>query len=112
MDQQLRGQLRLQIARQRRRIDARLRATQQEGQRLLSWRTYVQRYPGWTAVAGLGLGLAAAAGVRRRKLSRRLGIRLLRLAFGRLTRRIWQEIKDLARGPQSAPAQGGEHGQT
>ena len=64
------NRLRLEIAVQRRQIDRQVRATQRQGQQLLSWRTYARRYPVWMLAAGLGAGLAAAAGLGRRGLSR------------------------------------------
>ena len=58
--QQEKRELRLKIGRMRRRIDARLRATETEGRKLASWRTYVTRYPGSAVLAAFGLGLSGA----------------------------------------------------
>lgn len=70
--------LRLRIGRSRRRIDGRLRATRSRARQLLSWKTYVERYPAWALAAAVGVGLAAAAGVRPRRVARWLGRSLVR----------------------------------
>ncbi len=54
-------ELHLRIGRSRRRIDGRLRASRDRGRELLSWRTYVVRYPGWALAAALGAGMAASS---------------------------------------------------
>lgn len=82
--------LRLRIGRLRRRINSRIRGSQQEGQRLLSWRTYVARYPGGALAAAFGVGMATATGLR--------GPRLIRTISGLLVRRgagtIFSGIRD------------------
>jgi hypothetical protein len=76
--QQRRRRLRLRIARLRRRIDRRLHAACRRGRKLLSWRSYVRRYPGYAALAALGAGLTLGAGLKSRRLLDWLGARLLR----------------------------------
>jgi hypothetical protein len=70
MDSPQKQELRMLIGRSRRQIDRRLRAVRREGKNLLSWRTYVQRYPLGAIAAALGAGLAAGAtlGSRRRRI--------------------------------------------
>ena len=78
--QEQRRRLRLQIARLRRRIDRRLHAAARNGRKLLNWRTYVRRNPGYAAMAALGAGVTLGAGLGRGRLFRWLGGRLLRRA--------------------------------
>ena len=82
-------ELHLRIGRSRRRIDGRLRATQDHARQLLSWRTYVVRYPGWALAAALGAGMAASAGLRPARISRWLGGSLVRQALGGLRAAAW-----------------------
>jgi hypothetical protein len=84
-------QLRLRIGRLRRRIDRRVRRLQREGHRLVSWRTYVRRYPAQALAAAVGLGLAASAGLSGR-LAQRLGFHLARRAVDRAVNRAWKEL--------------------
>ena len=56
--------LRLRIARLRRRLDGRVHGLASQGRRLTSWRTYVARFPGYAALAAVGLGLAVSVGLR------------------------------------------------
>jgi hypothetical protein len=90
-------ELRLRIGRARRRIDRRVRATRDRAGQLCSWRTYVVRYPGWAVMAALGAGFAASAGFRPGRVSRWLGLSLVRHAWGGFQQqfsaelmRIWQ----------------------
>jgi hypothetical protein len=85
--------LRTRIARSRRRIDRRLRATGDSARQLVSWRTYVVRYPGWAVMAALGAGLAASAGLKRGRAPRWLGMSLVRQAFGGFQQSLWDELK-------------------
>jgi hypothetical protein len=85
--------LRLQIARVRRRMNGRIHAIEHNGRELLSWRTYVRRYPGYAAGAALGLGLVAAAGLWRGRLPRWLGRKFLRQATDRVVRDVWREVR-------------------
>jgi hypothetical protein len=86
-------ELRLRIGRSRRRIDDRLRATQHRAGQLLSWRTYVVRYPAWALAAALGAGLAASSGLRRGRISRWLGLALVRHAMGGFQQHAWTELR-------------------
>ena len=87
--------LRLRIGRLRRRIDARIRSTESQTRRLTSWRTYVKSYPGNTIVAALGVGLALSAGLSARRLSRWLGLRMIRRAADQATGHLWQELAQI-----------------
>ena len=86
-------ELRLRIGRSRRRIDRRLRASRDRTHELLSWRTYVVRYPAWALAAALGAGLTASAGFRPSRISRRLGLSLVRHAMGGIRRGLWNEVE-------------------
>jgi hypothetical protein len=85
-------ELRLRIGRSRRRIDNRLRATRDGARQLLAWQTYVARYPAWALAAALGAGMAASAAFRPARLSRKLGLTLVRRALGGVRQRLWSEL--------------------
>jgi hypothetical protein len=85
-------ELRLRIGRSRRRLDARLRASRHGIGQLLSWRTYVVRYPAWALTAALGASMAASAGLKPARLSRRLGLLLVRHTCGKLGQELWAEL--------------------
>jgi hypothetical protein len=91
-DRRAKRELRLQIARARRRIDRRVWAMEREGRRLTSWRTYVRRYPTQALAAALGLGLAASAGLSP-GWPRWLGARLTRRALDRAIAKAWHELE-------------------
>lgn len=82
--------LRMRIGRLRRRVNSRLRGSRREGQRLLSWRTYVTRYPGGALAAAFGVGMATSTGLR--------GPRLIRAICGLLVRRGGRTMLDGVRG--------------
>jgi len=84
--------LRQRIGRLRRRIDAGVRAAENRTRRLTSWRTYVKHYPGSAITAALGVGLALSAGLGARRLSRWLGMRMIRRAADRMLKNLWQEV--------------------
>lgn len=96
--------LRSRIGRLRRRIDGRIRSARDEAGRLISWRTYVQSYPGYAVTAALGLGLAASAGFSPRCLSRWLALRLLRRATEKAVRRLWEDLKQVWADSTPKPA--------
>lgn len=87
--------LRLRIGRLRRRIDGRIRCTGRQARRLTSWRTYVKGYPAAAVTAAFGFGLAASAGLSTRRISRWLGLRLLRRAIDRAGRQLRQELRQI-----------------
>lgn len=89
-----RRRLRLRIGRLRRRIDRRVRRLEREGHRLVSWRTYVRRFPAQALAAAVGLGLVASAGLSG-GLSRRLGFHLARRAVDRTVDRVWKELEGI-----------------
>ena len=86
-------ELHLRIGRSRRRIDGRLRATKDQSRQLLSWRTYVVRYPGWALVAAVGTGLAASSALQPRRASRWLANSLVHCALGGVQQQLWNELK-------------------
>ena len=89
-DRRAKRELRLRIGRLRRRIDRRVRRLEREGHRLVSWRTYVRRYPAQAMAAAVGVGLAASAGLSG-GFTRGLGSLLARRAVDRTLDRIWKE---------------------
>jgi hypothetical protein len=93
--EQAKQQLRLEIARLRRRIDGHVRATGREAKRLTSWRTYLKTFPGMSMLAGFGAGLALSAGLGAARLARWLGLRLIGRAANTAGRAVWQEIRRL-----------------
>ncbi|MGD0898427.1 MAG: hypothetical protein ABR915_11365 [Thermoguttaceae bacterium] len=88
-------QLRLRIARLRRRVDRRLQAVGNQGRELVSWRTLVRRYPGYAAMAAAGAGLCLSAALRRGRLVRWLGGRLVREAIDRVAGQLWQDVRTI-----------------
>jgi hypothetical protein len=93
--EQHKRELRMRIGRMRRRINNHLRATGQEGRKLLSWREYVIRYPSYAILAAFGVGLAASRGFRQGQgdLLRRLGLRVARQTMEHAGQHLWQEIQ-------------------
>ncbi len=68
---QLRKQeLRLEIARLRRKIDRQIYAVRDEKDQLTSWKTYVRRYPTWAAAGAFVVGLALSRGLPVKQFSR------------------------------------------
>jgi hypothetical protein len=92
-DQLEKRELRLKIGRSRRRIDARLRATEAEGRKLASWRTYVTRYPGSSVLTAFGLGLSGATASHSREFIEKLGTALLRGTADRALNLVWQALQ-------------------
>jgi hypothetical protein len=90
-------ELHLRIGRSRRRIDRRLRGAKDHAQKLLSWRTYVVRYPGWALTAALGAGMAASSALRPARVARWLGSALLRRALGESMQQLWSELRRIWR---------------
>ena len=86
--------LRLRVARLRRRIDRRTRSLQREGRRLVSWQTYVRRFPARAVLTAFGIGLAASAGPRA-GWSRILGLRLARRAVDKAVDGLVSELKEI-----------------
>jgi hypothetical protein len=102
--QKRKRELRMQIGRMRRRINNHLYGAQREGRRLLSWRHYVTRYPGYALLAAFGVGLAASGGYRRAWLLRRWGLQLVHRTVEHAGQRLWQEFQHIwsqSRAPQS-----------
>jgi hypothetical protein len=86
-------QLRLRIGRMRRQIDRHIVAADRSGRKLLSWRTYAQRYPGYAALAAFGTGLALSVGLKRGRLQWWLGGQLVREVAGRIAGQIGEELR-------------------
>lgn len=115
-EQQTKRLLRQQIGRLRRRIDGRVRGVRQQGQELASWRTYIQQHPGLAVLAALGLGVAAAYGVKRGGWGESPAVRRAERLLRPLFKRVWREGKrwwtGSATAGRPAPAEGGANGQS
>ncbi len=90
--------LRLRIGRLRRHINSRIRGSQDEGWRLLSWRTYVKRYPGGSLAAAFGVGMTMSAGLRGPRLIHAISAMLVRRGAGVISegfrgelQKIWED---------------------
>ena len=92
-------ELHVRIGRSRRRIDGRLRATKDRAGQLLSWRTYVVRYPVWALAAALGAGMTASNVLRPRRIAGWLGHSLVRQALGEFQRQLWNELRRVWKDP-------------
>ena len=88
-------ELRLRIGRSRRRIDGRLRATEDRARQLLSWRTYVVRYPAGALAAALGAGMAASAGLKPGRVSRWLGLSLVARRWAEFEQHLWADLRQI-----------------
>jgi hypothetical protein len=93
---QRKRELRAKIGRLRRRLDGRFRDSRDHARLLLSWRTYVVRYPVWAMAAALGAGIAASTGLKPARLSRRLGFSLVRYALAKFQQSLLAEFWRLA----------------
>jgi hypothetical protein len=105
----VKSQLRLEIARLRRRIDGRIRRAEGNGRRLLSWQTYVVRYPGYAVLAALSVGAAVSGGLRA-GWSKYFGQFLARRLGSELADAIWDEARAIwrdSRPDSDSPARGG-----
>ena len=107
--------LRAEAARLRRRIDRDLAGASYETKRLLSWQTYVKRYPLPTLAGAFGIGLTVSAVISRSNWKRWLAGKLFSAAVagvkaGVLTEVLaaWQHSRNGA--PEGEPFEVGEHG--
>ena len=77
---------------------------------MISWRRYVERYPGRALLAALGMGLAAS-GLDASSWPRRLGVPLLQGVMGKTFRQVWESLcrawkeatADRGEGPPTVP---------
>jgi hypothetical protein len=107
--QKQKRELRMHIGRMRRRINSRLYGARREGRRLLSWRQYVTRYPGYALLAAFGAGLAASGGYRRGWLLRRLGLQVVRRTVEQAGQHLWQQFKHVWSQSGDCPNFRGHH---
>ena len=84
--------IRIRIGRLRRQIDGRVHSLDRDTRRLVAWRTWVQRYPGYASLAALGAGLSVSAGLRRVPWTRWLARLVLRRSADGLLQRLAGEI--------------------
>ncbi len=111
LDQQrAKRRLRRRIARLRRRIDRRILATRQQTQRLGSWKTYVTAFPGSAMIGAFGVGLALSAGLGGRRLSRWLGLRLVRRTIDRASGQLWRDLAGIWADSAPEKSPGEDHG--
>ena len=97
----IKRRLRLKIGRLRRHINGHVRGSQRQGRLLLSWRTYVKRYPAGMLAAAFGVGLAASAGLKGPRLLRAICGLLVRRGTGAVARGARDELRKL--WEESAP---------
>jgi hypothetical protein len=83
--------LRAESGRLRRRIDARTYQLRGEIVDLVSWQTYVRRYPVASLTAAFGIGLAASAGLSWRSWAHRLARRAISAAMAGIRTGILSE---------------------
>ncbi len=112
--QSAKRRLRRRIARLRRRIDRRVLATRHQTRRLGSWKTYVTSFPGSTMIGAFGVGLALSAGLGGRRLSRRIGWRLVRravdwAAVDWASERFWRDLAGIWADSTPEKSAGAEH---
>ncbi len=107
--------LRAEAARLRRRIDRDLTSVAQDTKYLLSWQTYVKRYPLATLGGAFAIGLGVSAAVSRTRWKQWLAGKLFSAAVtgiktGVLTEVLsaWQRSRNGS--PQPEPVEVGEHG--
>jgi hypothetical protein len=86
--------LRLQIARLRRRCDGHVYDLGRNARRFKSWRTYVKSFPASAVLAAAGAGLAVSAGFGKRRLARWIGLRLIKRAAGLAGKTLKQEAQN------------------
>ena len=87
-----RREIRARIARLRRRIDGHLHRAERHGRRLLSWRTYLTRYPLYAVAAAVGVGLLVSARLKPNVAGRWIGRYVLRGVKARLLMLLAQEF--------------------
>ena len=93
VDQQdSRRELRTRIARLRRRLDGRAERVIDRLILLVSWRSYVEKYPARSMLAAAGLGMALSCLAIPGRRGRRLGEKLADLATGAAWPRIWNRL--------------------
>ncbi|MGA2033911.1 MAG: hypothetical protein ABSG68_16815 [Thermoguttaceae bacterium] len=90
--EQTQRELRLRIARLRRRIDGHIHTARDQGRRLLSWRTYVRRYPFYALLAAAGAGLTLSATLRPGRIVRWLGQLMMSEARRQIVSRLQGEL--------------------
>lgn len=84
-------ELRLEIARRRRRINGALRDVEQAGRRAISWRTQVARHPVAALAAAFGAGWTVSAGLPRGGWTRWLVSYGIKTAIASLPSSVWEQ---------------------
>jgi hypothetical protein len=83
-------ELRLKIGRARRRIDAQIRTVDAESRKLVSWRTYISRYPGTSLFTAFGLGLSGASSAKLREFFEKIATLCLQRSADRAVKLVWR----------------------
>jgi hypothetical protein len=96
--------LRSESARLRRRIDTGLANVRGETKKLVSWSTWVRRFPVASLAAAFGVGLVLSAGLSPRRWSRWLGRHTVAAALAALRTGAYSEL--LALWNESRPGGG------
>ena len=95
-DEERRKQLCREIARSRRQIDRSLGCSAAEMRRLVSWRTYVRRYPAASIATAAGVAFAATTAIRGGRLGRGFARMATALAIRMVGRKVWRSLVDSA----------------
>ncbi len=88
----LRRELRMEIARRRRTINASFRDMKAAGRRAVSWQNQVARHPLAALSAAFGVGWAVSAGLPRSGWMRWLAAWGAKTAFANLPASVWQDL--------------------
>lgn len=113
--EQAKRELRAEAARLRRRIDRDMAGASFETKRLLSWQTYVKRYPIAALAGAFGIGLTASAVLSRSNWKRWLAAKLFSSAVASVKAGVlsevlaaWQQSRNGAVAPE--PVEAGQDG--
>ncbi|MDZ4783111.1 MAG: hypothetical protein SGJ19_22935 [Planctomycetia bacterium] len=88
----LRRELRMEIARRRRAINASFHEVKAAGRRAFSWQNQVARHPLAALATAFGVGWAMSAGLPRRGWLRWLAAWGAKTAFANLPASVWQDL--------------------
>lgn len=107
--------LRAEAARLRRRIDRDLTGVSHEAGRLLSWQTYVKRYPLATLGGAFAVGLGVSAAISRSNWKRWVAGKLFSAAVAGIKAGVLTEVlaawqRSQNGSPEPEPVEAGEHG--
>ncbi len=98
----LRRELRTEIARHRRQINASVNGLKREGRQLVSWRTHVARHPLAALAGAFGIGMALSSGLPRRGWLRWLTGLTINAMFSNVPSKLFDEAFAAFTGAVSA----------